>query len=961
MWKFKASKYKNAAAKIPKKEEWITDISACNLNSSCGNHIEASAAYMVFNTDLSGGGTLGVLPLSAKGRFGGENLTTIQAHSDFVTDFNFSHFDDYLLATCSQDSTAKIWHLPADGVSGTLCNPACILTHEDKQIENVLWNPSADNVLALSLDVKVKIFDVLKQTSCLELADHGDQVQSLSWNGDGSQVVTSARDKAIRIFDVRAKKMQQSVDGHQSNKDSRVLWLADKDQILSTGFNMTRQREVYLWDTRNFNRPIKSLSFDSSTGILMPFFDSDTAMIFIAGKGDTSIRYLELTDKDPYLVENSVETVEQLKGLTLVPKRALDVMKCEVNRLLVLGQHSIIPVPYIVPRKSYRDFNADLYPDTFSGVPTVTCAQWLNGETKAPTSVSLDPSRKSKLLLRRRFGLELEGEASEQIPSEKKSADEFQSSKVSGSETQTNASTKQSSDVGIKESQKISFDDGSKSFGTMHSSNLPSDAAAVTEKPISNDGDAAKQKPAKILAAIRQSKFRHLHGSPMHKSLNIENVRNLSKSIPGESDYFHANRAFCAVPLGGAGGLIAILSTENRGRLPDTGSPALQNGSSVTDFVFDPFDDHRLVVGCDDAKIRIWNIPKGGLTETTDNASGFLRGHTEKIYFVRFHPHAADVLASGSYDMTVRLWDLQSEQERIKLIGHTDTIFCFSWSQDGKKCATSCKDGQIRIYDPRSSVQPVSTGAGLEGSRGGRLVWTCDDQILIATGFDKSSVREVVAFDPHSLSSPLYKIDLDTSPSILVPYYDADSSTLFLTGRGDSTVKAYEVAQDHPHLFSLSDFKADSLHQALSFLPKTEIDVRKVEFARALRLTANSIEPVSFKVPRTKMEFFQDDLFPDTRVTWKSTLSSAQWFQGENRTQTKISLKPDDMKSLSEAPAEMPKQQKYQSFEVYKATYKTDEQKKEELLSAMNTKLCLNDGPLPQDLTEGVDPDEWDD
>lgn len=25
----------------------------------------------------------------------------------------------------------------------------------------------------------------------------------------------------------------------------------------------------------------------------------------------------------------------------------------------------------------------------------------------------------------------------------------------------------------------------------------------------------------------------------------------------------------------------------------------------------------------------------------------------------------------------------------------------------------------------------------------------------------------------------------------------------------------------------------------------------------------------------------------------------------------------------------------------------------------MNTKLCLNDGPLPQDLTEGVDPDEW--
>jgi len=34
---------------------------------------------------------------------------------------------------------------------------------------------------------------------------------------------------------------------------------------------------------------------------------------------------------------------------------------------------------------------------------------------------------------------------------------------------------------------------------------------------------------------------------------------------------------------------------------------------------------------------------------------------------------------------------------------------------------------------------------------------------------------------------------------------------------------------------------------------------------------------------------------------------------------------------VSKAPAEAPKQQKYESFEVYKATYKTDDQKKEEV------------------------------
>ena len=41
----------------------------------------------------------------------------------------------------------------------------------------------------------------------------------------------------------------------------------------------------------------------------------------------------------------------QHKGVAMVPKRALDVMSCEVNRLLQLSKNSIIPIPYVVPRK----------------------------------------------------------------------------------------------------------------------------------------------------------------------------------------------------------------------------------------------------------------------------------------------------------------------------------------------------------------------------------------------------------------------------------------------------------------------------------------------------------------------------------------------------------------------------------------------------------------------------------
>ena len=46
-----------------------------------------------------------------------------------------------------------------------------------------------------------------------------------------------------------------------------------------------------------------------------------------------------------------VDRTEQVKGVALVPKRAMDLMSGEVDRVLVLAANSIISVPYIVPRK----------------------------------------------------------------------------------------------------------------------------------------------------------------------------------------------------------------------------------------------------------------------------------------------------------------------------------------------------------------------------------------------------------------------------------------------------------------------------------------------------------------------------------------------------------------------------------------------------------------------------------
>lgn len=87
-------------------------------------------------------------------------------------------------------------------------------------------------------------------------------------------------------------------------------------------------------------------------------------------------------------------TGEQTKGACLVPKRALRVMEGEVNRIMQLTSNSVIPIMYQVPRKSYRDFHNDLYPDTNGCRTELTVNQWLKGNNMSVPRISLDPAKR---------------------------------------------------------------------------------------------------------------------------------------------------------------------------------------------------------------------------------------------------------------------------------------------------------------------------------------------------------------------------------------------------------------------------------------------------------------------------------------------------------------------------------------------------------------------------------------
>ncbi|XP_018326736.1 coronin-7 isoform X2 [Agrilus planipennis] len=1085
-WRFKASKYKNAAPIVPKPEAYVRDICVGSYQTY-GNNITASAQFMAFNWDYAGS-SLAVFPINDSGRKS-KLMPLLNAHSDTVTDMHFSPFHDNLLATASQDCLVKIWIIPEGGLKESLCNPECQFSHKQRRVETISFHPTSDYLIHSTSYSTFSLWDLISQKEVFSTSDHSDVIQSVSWKRNGKLVATSCKDKHVRILDPRSEKSCVSIaSSHQNIKDSRIVWLGDQDKVLTTGFNAAHLRQVILRDTRNFENPLKTLELDCSTGILMPLFDSDTNMLFLAGKGDATISYMEVADKEPFLLEGLRHSGEQTKGACLVPKRALNIMQCEVNRILQLTGNAVIPVTYQVPRKSYRDFHGDLYPDTPGCKTDLVPDMWLQGEDIPVPKINLDPSVRQEeetnmpLLGPKPFTPfnMRETETFDKVfsvptaPGRKQqnglyqtqttfiSHEKFDSSQHAGESNdndihennsdvlqepyevdkqiehdsvQKKSSSKPSQVEEVKQCSKDANNEKNEDFKrNREGGNLPlsqsmsavvdddydeedsferssSERRSIAERrkmyenrslsvqetsdklpksPLhkhteafksgrqSDIKDTAQQKkgetvtttPPKRTSTVfgRVSKFRHLKGTALHKSQHIENVRNLSRQIPGESDGFHANPTRVAVPLSGPGGKIAIFELKRTGRLPDGVIPALVHGQNVTDFCWDPFDDQRLAVACGDGTVKLWKIPDDGLKEQINEPEIEFCAHSDRIYFVKFHPLAKNVLATGAYDLTIKIWHLSDLDAKIVLLGHTEQISAFAWSPCGKFCATFSKDGLLRIFEPRQNNQPIREGKGPVGTRGGRLTWALNGRFLVVMGFDKVSVRQIMVFQSDNLSAPLNTMTLDVSPSILIPFYDEDSSTLFVTGKGDSTVYAFEITEEAPYICPLSHHRCPSLHQGLSFLPKNCCDVAKVEFAKAFRLTNNTIEPLSFTVPRIKTDLFQDDLFPSTKVSWKPALTGAEWFNGKNTPPQYISLKPEGMEQLSDSvvqetqdhkpAAKMTTTQSSFSNALWNMDKAEIKSKQAKIQQSICDRIEIN-MKLEQDDMEGVDEKEW--
>jgi coronin-1B/1C/6 len=110
-----------------------------------------------------------------------------------------------------------------------------------------------------------------------------DLVFSASWNYDGSKLLYTCKDKKIRIINPRTGELYQEGDCHEGSKASRAIFLKS-GLVFTTGFNRASERQYTLRAPDALNDPIVMVDLDTSNGVMFPFYDADTNMVYLCGK-----------------------------------------------------------------------------------------------------------------------------------------------------------------------------------------------------------------------------------------------------------------------------------------------------------------------------------------------------------------------------------------------------------------------------------------------------------------------------------------------------------------------------------------------------------------------------------------------------------------------------------------------------------------------------------------------------
>ncbi len=135
-----------------------------------------------------------------------------------------------------------------------------------------------------------------------------------------------------------------------------------------------------------------------------------------------------------------------------------------------------------------------------------------------------------------------------------------------------------------------------------------------------------------------------------------------------------------------------------------------------------------LATGSVDGTVKLWNLETGNLIRTIAH---------HRVSQVAFSPDGRLLATAGAADNTVKVWDVESGQLIFTLEGHLERVHSVKFSPDGTQIATGSSDDTAKLWDVNKGLEVMT----FEGHKNDVLSvdFALNGACLVTTGADATA------------------------------------------------------------------------------------------------------------------------------------------------------------------------------------------------------------------------------